>query len=85
MHQGSISLAARAETQPLQTRLLASSGDGRLTSLDSLRGVAALLVVTFHCWKLELYTPPQGWEAHLWAWTPLNLAISGRPAVILFF
>jgi peptidoglycan/LPS O-acetylase OafA/YrhL len=56
----------------------------RLVTLDSLRGIAAVLVLTFHCWKLGFYTP-NGWQAHLWAWSPLNLLVSGRPPVILFF
>ncbi len=64
---------------------MAGSDKGRLPALDSLRGVAALLVVTFHCWKLGLYTPSAGLPAFLWSWTPLNLAVTGRPPVILFF
>ena len=64
---------------------MADAAAGRLPALDSLRGVAALLVVTFHCWCLGLYTPPRGLHAHIWFWTPLNLAIGGRPPVILFF
>ena len=64
---------------------MANSTEGRLSALDSLRGLAALLVVTFHCWKLGLYAPPAGLQARLWSWTPLNLAITGRPPVILFF
>ena len=56
----------------------------RLAALDSLRGIAAFLVLTFHCWKLGLYSPT-GPQAHLWTWSPLNLLVSGRPPVILFF
>ncbi len=65
--------------------MMADTTEGRLPALDSLRGVAALLVVTFHCWKLGFYTPRPGLQAHLWSWTPLNLGITGRPPVILFF
>ena len=58
---------------------------GRFAALDSLRGVAALMVLAFHCWKIGLFEQPAGWAAHLWYWTPLNWLIIGRPWVILFF
>jgi peptidoglycan/LPS O-acetylase OafA/YrhL len=65
--------------------LRGGNGTGRFASLDALRGVAAFLIVTFHCWKIGLFPEPAGWAWKLWHWTPLNLLISGRPWVILFF
>jgi peptidoglycan/LPS O-acetylase OafA/YrhL len=62
-----------------------ASAEGRLTSLDALRGVAAFLVLTFHGWKLGLRPELTGWQWQLLNYTPLNLFISGRPWVILFF
>jgi peptidoglycan/LPS O-acetylase OafA/YrhL len=59
--------------------------EGRLTSLDALRGVAAFLVLTFHSWKLGLRPELTGWQWQLLNYTPLNLFISGRPWVMLFF
>jgi peptidoglycan/LPS O-acetylase OafA/YrhL len=85
MDRGLTNLPEREETRPTEFTAATTNSGGRLRSLDSLRGVAAFLVVTFHCWKLGLYAPTSGWQAHIWAWTPLNLAVSGRPAVILFF
>ena len=57
----------------------------RFASLDALRGVAALLVLSFHCWKLGLFGDLGGVQWKLMTWTPLNLLVSGRPWVILFF
>jgi peptidoglycan/LPS O-acetylase OafA/YrhL len=65
---------------PLPTR-----GGGRFAALDSLRGVAALMVLGFHCWKIGLFAEPTGWTVHIWRWTPLNWLVTGRPWVILFF
>ena len=64
-------------------------------SLDALRGIAALLVVTFHCAQVSSGFAARGnpfslaswWDP--WAWlkfTPLRLLVSsGPPAVVLFF
>ena len=64
-------------------------------SLDALRGVAALLVVTFHCAQVSSgfaargnpFSPASWLDP--WAWlkfTPLRLLVSsGPPAVVLFF
>ena len=79
---------ARAATGPLETgpdAFPAVSSGGRFAALDSLRGVAALMVLAFHCWKIGLFEQPAGWVLHLWYWTPLNWLITGRPWVILFF
>jgi peptidoglycan/LPS O-acetylase OafA/YrhL len=65
--------------------LAAGDGQPRLVELDALRGVAAFLVLTFHCSKIGLFADPTGWEVYAWRWTPLNLLVSGRPWVILFF
>lgn len=66
----------------------------RYETLDSLRGVAALIVVFHHCW---MTASPSYWEAsflgipllgswNLWLHqTPLKLFVGGRPPVILFF
>ena len=59
--------------------------EGRFGSLDSLRGIAALMVLTFHCWKIGLLPEPSGWAVYLLRWTPLNWLVTGRPWVILFF
>jgi peptidoglycan/LPS O-acetylase OafA/YrhL len=77
--------AAAAALLPPTTALRGEDGTGRFASLDALRGIAALLIVTFHCWKIGLFPEPVGWVGRLWYWTPLNLLISGRPWVILFF
>jgi peptidoglycan/LPS O-acetylase OafA/YrhL len=59
---------------------------GRLGTLDALRGVAAFLVLTFHCWNTGLFPDLASvWGWRLLTWTPLNLLIAGRPWVILFF
>ena len=59
---------------------------GRVGALDALRGVAAFLVLTFHCWKTGLFPDPaSAWGWRLLTWTPLNLLVTGRPWVILFF
>ncbi len=64
-------------------------------SLDALRGIAALLVVTFHCAQVSSgfaargspFSPASWLDP--WAWlkfTPLRLLVSsGPPAVVLFF
>ena len=56
--QPSDRLMWRAVRRSLAVRrrgMMADTTEGRLPALDSLRGVAALLVVTFHCWKLGFY------------------------------
>lgn len=57
----------------------------RLKALDSLRGIAALTVVTYHCW-MAIPNHPSGGVAHwLTHHAPLSLLLNARPAVILFF
>jgi peptidoglycan/LPS O-acetylase OafA/YrhL len=57
----------------------------RYVSLDALRGIASLMVVTHHCVLAGLIRiPPGGWTAAT-RYTPLHLFVSGRPPVILFF
>lgn len=56
----------------------------RYAELDALRGIAALLVVTFHCWDLGFWHPTRGVQ-RIMDWTPISLATNGRPSVILFF
>ena len=72
------------------------AGSGRRwDSLDSLRGIAAFLVVTFHCAQVapDFAIPanplsPAAW-GNIWTWmkySPLRVFFSsGPPAVVLFF
>ncbi|WP_428395914.1 acyltransferase family protein [Lichenicoccus sp.] len=70
------------------------SSAGRIKSLDSLRGVAALTVVFYHCFLLfpgsyaYHHSPFHGGARDLYSWftrSPLCLAISGPAAVLVFF
>lgn len=58
---------------------------GRIPELDAIRGLAALVVVCFHCWK----TLPWLETAEPWTWlfrfTPLRLLTAGTAAVGVFF
>ena len=70
-------------------------GSGRLSSLDGLRGIAALIVVAHHASLLvpaisaAYLTPGGGPVAGSVAWwftyTPLKLLTAGPEAVIVFF
>ena len=55
----------------------------RYDSLDSMRGIAAALVVLNHCYCAFADKS----EGAVWwlANTPLRMLVSGRPSVILFF
>ncbi len=53
--------------------------------LDSLRGLAAIVVMLYHFYRLWQGTPHARWAEHLLTATPLRLLISGRAAVVLFF
>ncbi len=67
----------------------------RITTLDSLRGLAALTVLFAHCY--EVYPEQLRFDVHPaevsawaqpWAWfryTPLHLLTDGQPAVMFFF
>lgn len=64
----------------------------RSAELDSIRGIAALIVVLFHSWQVMLPAQeafPFADAAHpiarLIALSPLRLLIAGRAAVIVFF
>jgi peptidoglycan/LPS O-acetylase OafA/YrhL len=69
----------------------APSTGGRVTSLDGLRGLAALVVVAHHAllvWPVlyAQYGPPNRTSATWYlAYTPLHLLWAGREAVIIFF
>jgi peptidoglycan/LPS O-acetylase OafA/YrhL len=75
--------------------LAAPGAERHWNSLDALRGIAALLVVTFHCSQVSSGFAARGNPFSLagwtdpWAWlkyTPLRLLVSsGPPAVVLFF
>ena len=57
----------------------------RYASLDALRGIASLMVLTHHCVLAGLVPVPPGFWTGLSRYTPLHLFVSGRPPVILFF
>lgn len=57
----------------------------RIEALDSLRGLAALIVVFHHIWLLGFWRPEAPWTWRLLRYTPLNLVVAGRAPVILFF
>jgi peptidoglycan/LPS O-acetylase OafA/YrhL len=68
-----------------------SAGAGRLTSLDGLRGLAALIVVIHHC-ALSLpalanqnQAPDRSSQAWWLTYTPLHLVWAGGEAVLVFF
>ncbi|MEI7026995.1 acyltransferase family protein [Paenibacillus sp. y28] len=54
----------------------------RYYELDSIRGIAAIIVLLFHCY--QLLGLPEGIK-NVIAATPLRLLISGHQSVILFF
>lgn len=68
-----------------------SQGNGRLESLDGLRGLAALVVVLHHCmltWTVlegQLANPDPASRTWWLTYTPLHLAWAGTEAVIVFF
>jgi peptidoglycan/LPS O-acetylase OafA/YrhL len=55
-----------------------------IAGLDSLRGIAALLVMLHHVWLLGAVRPGV-WEWRLLHYSPLRMIVEGRPPVILFF
>lgn len=80
----------------MTTETVGGTGSGRRwDSLDSLRGIAAFLVVTFHCAQVapDFAIPgnPLSLAAwgNIWTWlkySPLRVFFSsGPPAVVLFF
>ncbi len=56
----------------------------RLKALDALRGIAALMVVLYHCWQTLDGALADGIRAAL-LYTPLKPIVGARPAVVLFF
>ncbi|MCZ8516496.1 acyltransferase [Paenibacillus filicis] len=56
--------------------------NSRYYELDSLRGIAALIVVIFHCWVL--LDVPLKIKSNIW-YTPFAFLISGHQSVIVFF
>jgi peptidoglycan/LPS O-acetylase OafA/YrhL len=67
------------------SRLSAKSGNAtREHSLDSVRGIAAFIVVLHHCYLIALTHYPNLNVLYHW-WNPLRIVAIGRPAVIVFF
>ena len=76
-------------------RIPGGGTDRRWDSLDALRGIAAFLVLTFHCAQVSPDFAERGNPLSLatwldpWSWlkfTPLRVLVSsGPPAVVLFF
>ncbi len=58
---------------------------GHIGALDSLRGIAALVVVLHHVWLLGLSQPSASWAWRLLRYSPLRMILDGRAPVILFF
>lgn len=58
-------------------------GSGRIDSLDSLRGLAALIVLLHHCYYM-LDSSKAG-ELSIVRLSPLRLFVAGHAAVIVFF
>ena len=84
-----------ANDEPSSSRANGQVVNGRLSSLDGLRGVAALVVVGFHLSQLSPFVaqytidkgPAPGAFTPLW-WavaTPLRLFTAGDEAVFVFF
>ncbi len=57
----------------------------RYGELDALRGVAAVVVMLYHFFRLWAGTAHARWVERLFTATPLRLLVSGRAAVVLFF
>ncbi|WP_419898005.1 acyltransferase family protein [Roseomonas sp. USHLN139] len=62
---------------------MTAASPSRLVELDSLRGIAALIVVLHHAWLTLDGTPP--WLDWALTETPLRPIAMGRQAVIFFF
>ncbi len=62
-----------------------SSGVRRYAELDALRGVAAVIVLFYHFFRLWTGVPHTRWIERLFTATPLRLLVAGRAAVVLFF
>jgi peptidoglycan/LPS O-acetylase OafA/YrhL len=82
-------LNARSQHTQTEPPVAALSGapaaaHGRISTLDALRGIAALVVVLHHAnYMVAAYWGP----AVLWLmdWSPLRVLKAGRPAVVFFF
>lgn len=62
------------------TEKMSETEPERINSLDSIRGIAAFLVVLSHCWTLDLPIP-SNFLMHL----ACKIFLSGRAAVMIFF
>lgn len=71
----------------MEAKVLQRRQSARLSELDALRGLAALLVLLHHGWATLPRGPGDGLETLDWLLenTPLHLLALGRPLVIFFF
>ena len=57
----------------------------RVHALDSIRGLAAFIVVLNHCFLMLPDAVARTWIVPVIKWTPLRVIMVGRAAVIIFF
>jgi peptidoglycan/LPS O-acetylase OafA/YrhL len=92
LHSEPVSPASTVPVRPASSGgPVAAGGSRRLTSLDGLRGLAALVVVVHHCaltlpsLARQQQAPDRGSSAWWVAYTPAHLLWAGGEAVLVFF